>query len=408
MLTFVKAAQAGAACSESGEGVIIDDQLSTSALAATFTGLADLSALTTTTTATGTTLVELDVNGGLEAEEVGVRGGTDGMDVLGSDLVVDGGDSHLVSVSFGSLILDLLMGSGLGRGTNQALRLGSLLRHVVIEGEANFFLFLNGLGLALNSGSSLSLLLLNGGVALSLLGVGLLIDGLLSAPSASAVSALAVATTATAGAVLSVHGVSILAGLTLESAAVSTTLGSVDNRGAILANSGGAGTSTTATTAATLATTASTLTASTATTALATFTVATTTLTTASTSSAATATTSGLGGVINLLELLSVLDGSGLLDDNFFASILLDSGLLLLLSLDLGCGLNLLGVGKGSESVLSFGHTRQGEITLLVWAVAQGGTAFIDLESCRKESVRLHTPFRRLLNTYLYEIFQFY
>lgn len=113
-LTFDGAASAGAACSESGEGLVVNDKLSTSATSATtgLAGLTGLSAVATATTASTTSLVEVNLNGGLEAHKVGVLDGTHGVGVSVGDHVVDGGNSELVTVLILDLILDLLVLSG--------------------------------------------------------------------------------------------------------------------------------------------------------------------------------------------------------------------------------------------------------------------------------------------------------
>jgi len=93
-LTFVGAAEAGAACSKSGEGLVINDELATSATSATTTGLTGFSrtsAISTASTSTTTTLfVIFDFNWSLEAQEVGVAESTNGVSFSAGEFVSDG------------------------------------------------------------------------------------------------------------------------------------------------------------------------------------------------------------------------------------------------------------------------------------------------------------------------------
>jgi hypothetical protein len=85
-LTFVGAAEAGAACSKSGEGLVINDELATSATSTTTTRFARLSgtsAVSTASTATTTTFLEFNLSWSLEAQEVSVAESTNGVSFSG-------------------------------------------------------------------------------------------------------------------------------------------------------------------------------------------------------------------------------------------------------------------------------------------------------------------------------------
>lgn len=110
-LTFLRAAEAGADCSKSGESFVVDDESATTAtLATALTRLARTTLSTTTattTTATGS-LLEVVIKRGLETEKVGVDVGSDSVELSGTELVVSSEHALLVAFSGKDLVLDLL------------------------------------------------------------------------------------------------------------------------------------------------------------------------------------------------------------------------------------------------------------------------------------------------------------
>jgi len=356
-------------CSQGGELVVVDDNLS--ALAATSLGLGVSagSLLTTATTATaGTTRLELVtlVSRGLEAEELGagVGAGSDGVDLgvdlglllLGSLVRLETLDVLLVKLLVVTASLLHLNASGL-----------SLLGiHVVVEGETDFLLFNDGL-------LDLLLLLLAGFTSGALFLLLLLVVGisgfLILAPVALAVTVLLVTASATAGTVLAIHGVSILTSLTLVSGATATTATTLDLLALLgdglntlntlngVSGLSGSGSITTAATALTSAASGgiTLLTGGTVTTGSITTTATTATALTTASLAAAGTTLGLLGLVVHFLELLSAFDGLGGLDlDDDLLGLLL-----LLLLLDLLLGLLLIGLALPSVHYVFAGSHSQ-------------------------------------------------
>lgn len=186
-------------CSQGGEVVVVNDQLSS--LAATtastlLTGRAVTS--TTATTSTAATGLEVVVVGG-ETEEFGTLAAGLGVDISACKLVVDLLNTELLLlVSLDVLGLHLLVSTGLVL-SQKTLGGGLLLGEVVIKSEANFLLLNDGL---FNRG------LLNGLFFLVLflsynltLGLGFFRNGLLVVtPVALSVATLRLVTSATASA----------------------------------------------------------------------------------------------------------------------------------------------------------------------------------------------------------------
>ena len=360
------AAEAGAACSsKSRESIVVDDELATTAaLATTLARLAGTAIGTTTATTSATTasstLLEFVIDGGGESEKSGVSVGLDSVHIAGTKVVSSTFNMDLSLGSSGNLVGVLLVLSANGSSSEKSLGLGGLVGLVVGKSVANFFLFFlnDGLGLRL---ALTGLLLLGSTLHFFLLAI-------FTFPLL--LSASLTLTVGFASSVLSVHGMSILTGLTGEPIAfgAATLLGSVDLSGTVFSDKSGSGATTTASalTTATTTTAISTAlttatTALTATTAISTvLAISTTTLTTTTTvgTAGATGTTgSGLGPVVDLFELFLVnLGGGGLLEDDLLAGSLLRSLLLLLGLLEGFLCFDFLGVSEGSKFV-SFLHS---------------------------------------------------
>lgn len=123
-LTFGGAARAGAADSKSGEVRVVDDGSSTASLASTLARLSRLFhiASTATTTATSAAAFEIiEVLLSLEAEQVGVGVGLDGVGVSSFDSVVDCLDGGFLGISGRNLFGDLLLLAQLLRLDGQTL-----------------------------------------------------------------------------------------------------------------------------------------------------------------------------------------------------------------------------------------------------------------------------------------------
>jgi len=274
----------------------------------------------------------------LETEKVGTSVRSSGHNF---GLLNELGGSHLVVLVVEVLdvlgielfvLADILLDS-------ETLGLGLLGCHVIIKGETNFFLN-NGLRLGLLTGLALTS---------GLFFLGFFNDFTVFTPVSLSVTTFLVATSATAGSVLSVHRVGILTGLTFELVATATASFSAlgtSNLLTVLTNSGhsGSGSVTTAATS-TVTTTLSVTTGSVSTTA----TVTTATTASITTTAATRGTTAlSLGSVFDFLELLTVLNGGlGDLDDDLLLGLGGLGGNLGLLNLS---G-DLFFVGECSESV---------------------------------------------------------
>lgn len=353
-LTFLGALSDASHYSQSGEIVVVNNNLATLTAAGATTSATSWTLLsiaafpTTASTSEATVSTFVGVLFALESEELGSLDRWS-VSLGGRQVAFDGGDPLGVHSLLGSLEVDLLVlpASSLGE---HALRVGLLLGQVVVEGHSDL-LVLN-FGLLLDWLLSLDLLLgLLSGLAIRLgLALGA-ISGL--APVASSVAILLLVSLAAASAGLPVVGVGFLAGLALvlgEAGATATGRWSVDITAGVVAIDGStvASTATASTALSALSALAATATAvtSTATAVTSTASASLTALATAASATVATSATpasalntSGLGAVG--LELLLASGG---------AVILLlpnDDALVLLGSLGL-LGLDLLGSGGGS------------------------------------------------------------
>lgn len=308
-LTFVGAALAGAACSQRGEVVVVDNDPVTTALSATLTGLTG-TLVTTTATTTATTsasaITTEIVIASLEAHKLSAFALGHSVHVSALKVVVDLQNALLLALSGLDLLLDLLMLSGLELLAGETLGVGLLLSKVVIESETNFLFLLNDL-LGLFAGlGGLFLLLFNGSV----------LSGLASGAALSG-TIFAGATVSFAGTVASVHGVGILAGLAGEAVAMAASGGTVGNWLAVLIDlsSSGPATATAAAVVTSASTTAISAVASALTTAatVATFATiavsATATTTAVTTAASSVATTVLFGSVVNALKFALINSG---------------------------------------------------------------------------------------------------
>jgi len=248
-LTFLGALSDASHYSQSGEIVVVNNNLATLTAAAGATSATSWTLLSipahfprTTTSPTTASTSEASVSTfvgvlfALESEELGSLNRWS-VSLGGRQVAFDGGDPLGVHSLLGSLEVDLLVlpASSLGE---HALRVGLLLSQVVVEGDSDL-LVLN-LGLPLDWLLSLDLLLgLGSGLAFGLgLALGA-ISGL--APVASSMAILWLVSLAAASAGLPVVGVGFLASLALvlgEAGATATGRWSVDITAGVFAIDG--------------------------------------------------------------------------------------------------------------------------------------------------------------------------